>query len=119
PSEGHDATSAAAAVSPSPVEVQASEPPGDWLRWAARWFVVIWVLVVAALAILRAGVGGLLQWRFSRRLRPLHDDALAWSVYVISRRLGLRRPVRLCEAASLTSPMAWGVARPRIALPPG
>jgi beta-lactamase regulating signal transducer with metallopeptidase domain len=82
------------------------------------WFLVIW-LVGALLLGLRALVGSALLVRFCRRLRPVQDDALAWSAYLVARRLGMRRSVRLLEAPGLTAPMACGIARPIVALPPG
>ncbi len=108
---------------PTDSAVQPS-PAGDvggtasWRGALGFWLVIAWAGGVVLLAGLRA-LGSLLLWRFCRRLRPLSDDALSWSVYVVSRRLGLRRAVRLREAAGLAAPMAWGLWRPTIALPPG
>jgi beta-lactamase regulating signal transducer with metallopeptidase domain len=89
-----------------------------YLPIVARWFLAVWAIGAAALG-LRALIGSVLLLRFCRRLRPVCDDALAWSAYLVARRLGMRRTVRLREAAGLTAPMACGIARPIVALPPG
>jgi beta-lactamase regulating signal transducer with metallopeptidase domain len=104
---------------PSPRRVANDVRSTTWRGAIGRWFIVIWLAGAVFLALLRAGVGSLLLWRSARRLRPLADDALVWSAYLVSRRLGMRRTVRLREAAGLSAPMAWGIARPTIALPPG
>jgi len=90
----------------------------SWREHLARSLALVWLAGAAVLG-LRSLVGSALLLRFSRRLRPVRDDALTWSMHLVARRLGLRRPVRLCEAAGLTAPMAWGTMRPMVALPPG
>jgi beta-lactamase regulating signal transducer with metallopeptidase domain len=84
----------------------------------ALWLGVLWLAGVAALA-LRSLVGRALLWVFSLRLRPLEDRELGEVVELLRVRLGLKRRVRIAEAAGIQGPMAFGLLRPTIVLPLG
>lgn len=76
--------------------------------WLAGALAVAASLVVAAARV---------RW-LGRRARVL--DSPAWSALVsdIALSLGLARPVRLLQGGPMTMPMAWGVLRPVVLLPP-
>ena len=95
----------------------ASEPPK---RWPALpfWPVAasIWLLGVIAMA---ARIG-LSAWRLRRAARAwpeIADPRVLELLADCRRRLGLRRPVRLCVAPDETGPAVVGAWRPRIVLP--
>lgn len=86
-----------------------------WPRW--RWWVVIPLAAVLALAGLR------LLWavRWLRRLwrtsRPLIDDGLTAELESLQQHYGLRGPVLLRETTALTQAAVIGWRRPVILLP--
>jgi len=82
------------------------------------WPGVVWVLGTAVIA-------GRLLWArlmlvlFRRRQSPLKEDDLCRRVAGLARRLRIRRPVVVLEAARLGAPVAFGSLRPTLALPTG
>jgi len=104
------ATPPVLAGEPEPIH-SGDRPTGlGWLGW-------IWVLLAGAILgwVVCARV---MLWRFRRRHAAPDDATLGHRVAVLARRLGLRRPVCLLEAASLRVPVAFGTFRPTIVLPP-
>ncbi len=94
-----------------------SEPPRRWPAFSF-WQVAatIWVLGVIAMA---ARIG-LSAWRLRRAARAwpeIADPRVLELLAGCRRRLGLRRPVRLCVAPDETGPAVVGARRPRIVLP--
>lgn len=87
------------------------------LSWRTAVLVVwasgaAWLLALLALALGRAA------W-MTLRARPLREGPCADAVALLARRLGLRRPPKLIEAAGSAMPMTWGVFRPVILIPRG
>jgi beta-lactamase regulating signal transducer with metallopeptidase domain len=83
----------------------------------SRWLLWGWVFGTM-LVIARVALG---RWLFSFcvRRQPVSDPALQAEAAAVAASLGLRRPVRLTETAGLAGPIAFGIWRPGISLPPG
>jgi beta-lactamase regulating signal transducer with metallopeptidase domain len=87
-------------------------------RASTIWLGVLWLagaLVVAGRALFARA----LLVVFRRRCISFSGGALAERVSKISQQFGLRRRVRVLEAARLQSPAVFGFFRPTIALPAG
>jgi hypothetical protein len=96
--------------------VNAPAPRGD--SAVACWLGLVWLAGASVLAA-RLLMGRALLVRFAYRSHAVHDDALAWRFYLVSRRLGIRRSVRLRETGGIAAPVAWGLFRPTVVVPPG
>jgi beta-lactamase regulating signal transducer with metallopeptidase domain len=83
--------------------------------WWPGW---IWVLGAAAIVGRFAWTRSMLSV-FRRRHGVLEDADLHTRVGRLARRLGIRRPVTVLEAAGLATPVAFGSFRPTLALPVG
>ena len=84
----------------------------------ARLFVGTWF--VGVLFIL--GLHGVARFRFAvllRRSREVGAGTLLRQVTELAGQLGMTRRVRLFQSAQLVSPVAWGILRPAVGLPPG
>jgi len=79
-----------------------------WLVWAAG----------AAVAVARACLAQCLFMIFQLRRRTATGRALAEKVQALGRALGIRQRVRVLESGRLTSPIAFGLIRPTVGLPP-
>jgi len=82
------------------------------------WLGLVW-LAGAALAGARACLAHCLFVFYQFRRRPVAGPALAEKVRALARSLGLRARVRVIESARLASPIAFGLVRPTVGLPPG
>jgi beta-lactamase regulating signal transducer with metallopeptidase domain len=83
----------------------------------ASWLWLVWALgaaLVGARALLARGLFVV----FQLRCRPATERALAARVRALARQLGIRRRVRVIESGRLTSPIAFGLIRPSVGLPP-
>jgi TonB family protein len=78
--------------------------------WAAGFFFVALRLIAGLIR---------LTW-ISSRAKPLFDDAWITAVLTLSKRLKIRRSVRLLQCRNpLAMPLTWGIFRPVIVLPAG
>ncbi len=95
-------------------------PPADEVTdsMGVLWLCVVWA-VGAALAGGRACLAQCLFMIFQLRRRPVAERALVERVQTLAQALGIRRRVRVIESARLTSPIAFGLIRPTVGLPPG
>jgi beta-lactamase regulating signal transducer with metallopeptidase domain len=84
---------------------------------AVLWLCMIWV-AGAALAGARVCLAQCLFLIFQLRRRPVAEPALVERVQTLARSLGIRRRVRVMESKRLTSPIAFGLIRPAVGLPP-
>jgi len=82
------------------------------------WLCLLWV-AGAALAGTRACLAQCLFMIFQLRRRPVAGRALVERVQALAQALGIRRCVRVIESERLTSPIAFGLIRPTVGLPPG
>jgi len=97
---------------------------GVSINWLGEWFLVhgyqvvaVWLLVVAGKSV-RMAAG----WSYMRRMR--REGLAAQAVWagrmdVLSRRLGMRRAVKLVESALVRVPMVIGQLKPVIYVPLG
>ena len=83
-----------------------------------RWPVAIWTGIALVFLARVVWVRFRLVW-FGRRCETMTDKRLRGRVERLARRLGLRGPVRVLEAAGLATPVACGLVRPTIVLPTG
>lgn len=106
------------ATPPAEAATRTRAPVPDPTRWPGwrRWLVGVWA-VLATLGLLRLAVAAvrlehLLRGRreLGERERPVGPELVA--------RLGLRPPVRVSTAAHLSVPLATGILRPEVVLPP-
>jgi beta-lactamase regulating signal transducer with metallopeptidase domain len=81
------------------------------------WLCLVW-LAGAALTGGRACLAQCLFVVFQLRHRSVAERALVARVRALARTLGIRRQVRVIESARLTSPIAFGLLRPTVGLPP-
>ena len=81
------------------------------------WLCLVWA-AGAAMAGARACLAHCLFMIFQLRRRPVAERALAEKVQALARALGIRHRVRVIESARLTSPIAFGLLRPTVGLPP-
>ncbi|MGO8925860.1 MAG: M56 family metallopeptidase [Limisphaerales bacterium] len=96
----------------------ASRPPDSVSdSMAVLWLCLVWV-AGGALAAARACLAQCLFMIFQLRRRPVTERALAEKVQALAWTLGIRRRVRVIESARLTSPIAFGLIRPTVGLPP-
>jgi len=86
---------------------------GSGVAW---WLGLFWLLGSVVFAI-RVVWSRLLLFAFTSRAQAVCGEAICGRVGTLARRMGIRRPVRLVEAAGLTTPVAFGSLRPTIALP--
>ena len=84
---------------------------------AVLWLCIIWA-AGAALAGARVCLAQCLFLIFQLRRRPVAEPALVERVQALARSLGIRRRVRVMESKRLTSPIAFGLIRPAVGLPP-
>lgn len=97
------------------VEDGGTPPPAR--RPLAPWLLVTWAL--GAFIVLTPLAGGWLSvLRLTRRSRAVQDAPLRALTQTLCRDLGIRPFVRLLEAGPGTMPMAAGVLRPAVFLPP-
>jgi beta-lactamase regulating signal transducer with metallopeptidase domain len=80
------------------------------------WPGLIW-LSGFGLMLGRSGLARFVLLLVRHRRRAVTDEVLLARVRDLSRRLGIRRRVRVMEANSLSGPIAWGLFRPEICLP--
>jgi beta-lactamase regulating signal transducer with metallopeptidase domain len=80
-----------------------------WLWWAGFFGVSLWF----------GGARLLLVIGFRRRRRVSADPGLRRCVEQLTARLGWRRGIRVEEIQGLVSPIAYGIFRPAVGLPPG
>ena len=95
---------------PSPKVV----PPAERIT---RWPAAIWLIGFGVLA----GKMGFRRVRFAlecRGQRPHSDAQLAEQARSLAQALGLSRTVRLLESTKCLGPVAFGLGRPTVALPP-
>jgi beta-lactamase regulating signal transducer with metallopeptidase domain len=81
------------------------------VRWAAVLWTVGFVLILARILFSRA-----LLLLYQRR--KIEENGLAQRVLHIAEKLGVKRKIRLFESQQLSTPIAFGILRPAIALPP-
>jgi beta-lactamase regulating signal transducer with metallopeptidase domain len=81
------------------------------------WLCLLWG-AGAALAGARACLAQFLFMIFQLRRRALTGRALGEKVQALAKTLGIRRRVRVIESAQLNSPIAFGLIRPTVGLPP-
>lgn len=81
------------------------------------WLCVVWA-AGAALAGLRVCLAQCLCVIFRFRRPPVADPVLAGRVQALAQSLGIRRCVRVIESRRLTTPIAFGLVRPTVGLPP-
>jgi beta-lactamase regulating signal transducer with metallopeptidase domain len=112
------AAASVGAVSPSassPAEASAPSP-SFWIS------VVPWIVVILVVGALLGLASVLLAFAALRRQlagrRPLGEGMLATLLDGLRRRAGIGRPVRLTVAPRVQVPMAVGVLRPEIVVPP-
>ncbi|MHB0959906.1 MAG: M56 family metallopeptidase [Pirellulaceae bacterium] len=89
-------------------------PRGEHLVWI--W--VVWIWALGTLAVLLRVVGSRLVLSVCCRWRAVVREK-RWIVRIgaLSRRLGMRRSVRLLEFDRLATPVTFGIFRPTIVLP--
>jgi beta-lactamase regulating signal transducer with metallopeptidase domain len=92
-----------------------SESVGDSM--GVLWLGLVWV-AGAALTGARACLAQCLFVMFRLRRRPVSDRVLVERVRALAQALGIRRRVRVIESGRLTSPIAFGLLRPTVGLPP-
>ena len=97
--------------------------PGFISQWAQErlprampWLLALWFAGVLCLSLRFAG-GLLMVQRLKRTETSLTIDALQDKLGVLSERLRVSRPVRLCESAFVTVPTVIGWLRPVILIP--
>jgi len=82
----------------------------------------LWVLVAWMAGVMifggRVCLARFLFMLFRSRRRVLSDSALLAQVQELSRAVGLKRRVRVIQSQRLATPIAFGVLRPTIGLPP-
>ena len=96
------------------LESIASDVPNESGVW---WPGMLWLAGTLAVGI-RSLLGRGLLFLFRRRHRPCRDAALNERVRSVAARLGFRRRVTVLQATGLCSPVAFGIGRPTIAVPP-
>ncbi len=99
------------AAKPAPTALPTAPQPR--LGWPG----LVWLGGFALVALLLA-LGRLVFVLVWRRRRVSADPALVKRVQELARQLGIRRRVRLTEAAGLTGPIAFGIVRLGVCLPP-
>ena len=92
-----------------------SDAVGDTM--GVLWVCLVWA-VGAALAGARICLAQCLFMVFQHRRRPVAEQALAERIQALARTLGIRRQVRVVESGRLTCPIAFGLVRPTVGLPP-
>src|ERR1035438_7594522 len=85
---------------------------------AVLWLCIIWA-AGAALAGARVCLAQCLFLIFQFRRREVAEPALVERVQTLARSLGIRRRVRVMESKRLAGPIAVGLIRPVVGLPPG
>ena len=110
PAAGADAP---VALTAPPAGTVARGAPVDWTAWALRG----WLLAVLGSVALTAGACALWRGRLAGR-RRLTDGALVRRTAELTARSGAPRRVRLSVAAGLEAPIAIGILRPEVCLPP-
>ena len=100
-----------------PAPAAAPDPVHALAGWGARLLLGAWLLGVTLhlAAMLRAWVH---VRRVRRSARPLEDPALQRAALELARELGLRPLPRLQVARGVDSPLAVGLLRPAVILPP-
>ncbi len=88
----------------------ANSNPRTW------WPGLIW-LIGFGLMLGRNGFARFVLLLVRHRRRAVTDEGLLARVRDLSRRLGIRRRVRVMEANGLSGPIAWGLFQPEICLP--
>jgi beta-lactamase regulating signal transducer with metallopeptidase domain len=83
---------------------------------ASSWLWLVWAFGTFLVAG-RACVGRCLFALFRSRRRPVTDQKILEQAQALSRKLGMKRQVRLVESARLKGPIAFGLVRPTIGLP--
>ena len=110
-----------ASPSPGPTPIATSKPRHatgmtEGSRWVA-WMILLW-LIGTILILLRYSLARLAFALCQGRAGPVKDARLRERVGVLANRLRLRRPVRLLESRRFPAPIAFGLLRPTIGLPP-
>jgi len=100
-----------------PVPAVLPSPDAEPLSMGLLWLCVVWA-AGAALAGLRVCLAQCLCVIFRLRRRPVADPVLAGRVQVLAQSLGIRRRVGVIESRRLTTPIAFGLVRPTVGLPP-
>ena len=81
------------------------------------WFGLLW-MAGAGVVIGRALVSRIVLEIFRWQRRGVEQVELQESLQVLALRLGIRREVRLMESGRIHAPVAFGILRPTIGLPP-
>lgn len=115
--------------SESPLHAQAPRPGGKWSGAPPRtepepflqgktlpWPELIWVLGICG-ALGPIGLARLFLILFRGERTCAFERSLLQRVAALSRRVGLRRRVRVFESSRLSGPVAFGILRPTIGLP--
>lgn len=100
-------------AAPLVLGAMAPEAPAHSWTW---WLGVLW-LGLAALMLLRLSGGAWLTRRWVLRASPA-PEAWLGTLAGLAPRLGLARPVRLAVSRAVTTPVAVGIFRAAILLPP-
>jgi beta-lactamase regulating signal transducer with metallopeptidase domain len=95
------------------VHLPADEPPVEPAFW---WLGAIWAFGAVVMTARTVCVRTLL-FALWRRRTAVSDGPLCERVAKLARRLGIRRRVRVLEAAELRAPVAFGSFRPTVAVP--
>jgi beta-lactamase regulating signal transducer with metallopeptidase domain len=98
----------------APTEALPGEHPASWPGWLA----VAWLAAVMLLA-LRLSAGLFMTWWIRRRAVRLSTGPVAESVARLSKPVGLRQSVDVCESPALECPIAVGWRRPKLIVPVG
>ena len=100
-----------------PTHAVLPSPDSEATSMGVLWLCVVWA-AGAALAAVRACLAQCLCVIFRFRRPPVADPVLAGRVQALAQSLGIRRRVRVIESRRLTTPIAFGLVRPTVGLPP-
>jgi TonB family protein len=84
---------------------------------AGAWAGSLWLLG-SALLLVRIGRGYHSRRKLASQSWPCLEARILDAVTALSRRLGIRRPVKVWIATTEMMPATWGIARPALLLPP-
>jgi beta-lactamase regulating signal transducer with metallopeptidase domain len=107
-----------AAAAAAPDALTPSKATGDFMAAAAPWIVLGWLSGVLAFSIRFIG-GGIAARRLSHEGTKRLGAAWEARLTELSRRLEIRRAIRLLESTLVRVPTALGLLRPVILLPAG
>lgn len=90
-------------------------PAHEGWRWSG-WLAIA-VIAMAALALVRLGLGFLAVRSLRRRSQPIHDESLRALAGDLCRLLEIRGEIQFLESSDLTAPATLGWRRPMVLLP--